>query len=259
MTKVTDRLDSQNLINLARQQYEQKQRTRIPPVVVKLPSGGAVYPKSSPLSAGTVEMRHMTAYEEDILTNSTYIANNLVFDKLLESLVVTPGVDVSDIIPADRDGLIVSARIFGYGKKYPVSVTDPKTKTELTRTVDLSTLTFRPFTLTPDDNGEFDYEITETKNKIKFKYISARESKQIDPDRSVSQLMELCIMEVDGNRDKNFISDFIKYEFVAGPGREFREYLVNNLPGFDYNVEFEGEDGSTFTAGFQLGPDLFWF
>ena len=259
MTKVTDRLDSQNLINLARQQYEQKQRTRIPPVVVKLPSGGAVYPKSSPLSAGTVEMRHMTAYEEDILTNSTYIANNIVFDKLLESLVVTPGVDVSDIILSDRDGLIVSARIIGYGKNYPVTIIDPKTNKELTRTVDLSALTFRPFSLTPDDNGEFDYIISETKNKLKFKYISAAESKQIDPDRAVSQLMELCITEVDGNRDKNFISEFIKYEFVAGPSRDFREYLVNNLPGLNYNIEFEGEDGSTFTAGFQLGSDLFWF
>lgn len=258
MTKVTDRLDSQNLINLARQQYEQKQRTRIPPVIVKLPSGGAVYPKTSPLSAGTVEMRHMTAYDEDILTNSTYITNNIVFDKLLESLIVTPGVDAEDIIPADRDGLIVAARIHGYGKSYPVSVTDPKTGKELNRTVDLSVLQFRTFSLIADDNGEFDYTV-DTKTKLKFKYITSHESKLIDVDRAVSHLMELCITEINGNRDVTFISEFIKYDLSAGDARKFREYLSNNVPGLNYNIEFEGEDGSTFTAGFQLGSDLFWF
>ena len=258
MTKVTDRLDSQNLINLARQQYEQKQRTRIPPVIVKLPSGGAVYPKTSPLSAGTVEMRHMTAYDEDILTNSTYIATNTVFDKLLESLIVTPGVSADDIIPADREGLIVSARIFGYGKSYPVSVTDPKTKKEIDRTVDLSTLQFRTFTLVADENGEFEYAV-DAQTKLKFKYLTSGESKQIQEDRSISQLMELCITEVNGTRDKTFITDFIKYELTAGAGREFREYMINNIPGLNYNVEFEGDDGSTFTAGFQLGSDLLWF
>ena len=84
-------------------------------------------------------------------------------------------------------------------------------------------------------------------------------SKKIDPDHAISQLMENTIMAVNGNRDKNYIAEYIKYEMPAGPAREFRKYMVENLPGLDFNVEFEGEDGSTFKTTFQIGSDLFWF
>jgi hypothetical protein len=84
-------------------------------------------------------------------------------------------------------------------------------------------------------------------------------SKKIEPNHAISQLMENTIMEVNGIRDKNYIAEYIKYEFPAGPAREFRKYMIDRLPGLDFNVEFEGEDGSTFTSTFQLGADLFWF
>ena len=70
---VTERFSDKNLIELAKQQYENKQRSTIPSIAVTLPSKGLVYPESSPLRKGTVEMRYMTAYDEDILTNTTYI------------------------------------------------------------------------------------------------------------------------------------------------------------------------------------------
>jgi hypothetical protein len=259
MSKMTDRLDNSNIVNLVRQNYEQKQKLRIPPVLIKLPSNGLIYPESSPLRAGSVEMRYMTAYDEDILSNSTYITAGVVFDKLLESLIVTPGIDVNDIAMSDRDGLVIAARIHGYGSKYPVNITDPKTNKELQREVDLSKLNFKPFTLIPDERGEFDYIIPQTDTRLKFKFVTGDISRKIDPAHAISILMENTIMEVDGNRDKNYIADFIKFELPAIAGREFRKYMIENTPGLDYNVEFEGEDGSTFKAVFLVGTDLFWF
>lgn len=257
--KMTDRLDNSNIVNLVKQQYENKQRLRIPPVIVKLPSLGKIYPESSPLRDGAVEMRHMTAYDEDILSNSTYIATGVVFDKLLESLIVTPGVNVDDISMTDREGLIIAARIHGYGSKYPVSVRDPKTNKELERDIDLSKLNFKPFNLTSDANGEFDYTVTLNDDKIKFKFITGDISKKLDPTRAISILLENTIMEVNGNRDKNYIAEYIKYELPAVASKAFRQYMADNMPGLDFIVEFEGEDGSAFKTGFQLGPDLFWF
>jgi len=257
-TKMTDRLD-QNIINIARQQYEAKQRVKIPPVLVKLPSNGLIYPESSPLRAGSVEMRHMTAYDEDILTNTTYITAGIVFDKLLESLIVTPGINVQEISPSDREGLIISARIFGYGSSYPVSVIDPKTGKTLDRTIDLSKLNFRPFNLKPDENGEFEYIVNQTSDKLKFRFITIELSKKINPDRAISQLMENTIMQVNDIRDKNQIAEYIKYEMPASAAREYRKYMIENLPGLDFNVEFEGEDRSTFMSTFQVGTELFWF
>jgi hypothetical protein len=91
MSTHTNKIDS-NIIEIAKQRYESKQRSKLPSIIVSLASAGKIYPESSPLRAGQIEMRYMTAYDEDILTNTSYIKNGVVFDKLLESIIVTEGV-----------------------------------------------------------------------------------------------------------------------------------------------------------------------
>ena len=137
MAKLTDRYENQNLINLAKDKYEQKQKSTIPSEIVTLTSQGKVYPENSPLSSGKIEMRYMTAYDEDILTNSSYISEGVVLDKLIDSLIITD-VNYNDIAQVDKDGLVLNARILSYGSEYPVTVTDPKTKKQIKQTVDLS-------------------------------------------------------------------------------------------------------------------------
>jgi hypothetical protein len=255
---VSSRLQNQDLVKLAQQNYEKQQRVKIPPVVITLPSKGLIYPESSPLRSGKVEMRHMTAYDEDILSNSNYLKTGVVFDKLLESLIVTPGVHVDDISPVDREGLLISARIYGYGKMYPVLLTDPVTNNTIEREIDLSKLNFRTFTLQPDENGEFEYR-TSTEDVLKFRFLTFALTKNIDPERAVSDLMLASIQQVNENRDKNYISEYLKFEMLALDARNFRTYLSEHIPGIDFSVEVEGEDGGTFTAMFQIGSDLFWF
>ena len=81
MTKVTDRYNDKNLIDLAKQQYVDKKTSTIPSEIVQLPSQGKIYPKDHPLREGIIEIRHMTAYDEDILTNLSYIQQGVVLDK----------------------------------------------------------------------------------------------------------------------------------------------------------------------------------
>jgi hypothetical protein len=102
MNNVTSTIQDRSIIELAKQNYEKQQRNKFPSIVVDLPSKGLIYPESSPLRSGTIEMRYMTAYDEDILTNSTYIKNGIIFDKLLESLITTSNINVDDISPIDR-------------------------------------------------------------------------------------------------------------------------------------------------------------
>ena len=71
--------------------------------------------------------------------------------------------------------------------------------------------------------------------------------------------MKLSIREVNGDRKSTSIDDFIRYEFMSIDAKKFRKYMITNMPGVDMKFEFEGEDGSTFTAGFRVGTDLFWF
>ena len=251
MSKVTTRLANQDIVNIARQQYENKQRSKLPSIVVELPSKGKIYPESSILRDGKVEIRYMTAYDEDILTNSSYIQSGIVFDKLLESIILTP-IDVNEIAPSDRDALIIYSRIVSYGAEYPVMVYDPKTKNQIERVVDLNKISHKPFNLVSDENGEFEYEFGS--NKIKFVY-----HLRIKELSTVSEILQFVIVEVNGSRSKSDIESFIRYEFLARDAKQFREFFAENAPGLDFNYEFEGEDGSTFITPFPVGANLFWF
>jgi hypothetical protein len=253
MAGMTDRVTNHDLIQLAKKQYEETKRSTIPSEIFRLVSNGMVYSKDHPLRTGTIEMRYMTAYDEDILTNPSYIREGVVLDKVLESLIVTP-VDFSTIAKVDKNGLIIAARILSYGKEYPVVVIDPKTKNKLERVVDLSKLKHAPFNLISDDNGEFSYK-TESGTEIKFKFLLNQDIS----DDTVSKYLEQTICEVDGVRDTAEIQNFIRYKFLAKDSRTFRKYISDNTPSIVPKYEFEGEDGSTFSSGFPFGADLFWF
>lgn len=251
MSKVTTRLSNQDIISTVRQQYENKQRSKLPSVVVELPSKGVIYPKSSPLHAGTVEMRYMTAYDEDILTNASYLSQGILFDKLLESIIVSE-TPIQDIAPLDRDALIVHARILSYGKDYDVTVTDPQTKKSYDRVIDLSKIKHKELKLTPDANGEFEYQVSESVT-IKFRY-----NIKLKENSTISEILASIITQVGSSRKPEDIDNFIRYEFLAGAAKRFRTYYIDNAPGLDYTYEFEGDDGGTFNTGFQITADIFW-
>jgi hypothetical protein len=250
MAKHTDRYSNENLINLATDKYEKTKRSTLPTEIVELTSKGKIYPESSLLSSGKIEMRYMTAYDEDILTNQSYMNEGIVFDKLLESLIVSD-IDVKDIAPVDKDKLIIYARIVSYGKEYGVTVTDPKTKKEIKTSVDLSKIKSLPFTLESDKNGEFEYKVND-EYTIKFSYLKQN-------TESISKYLTSIITQVNDSRELDAIENFVRYHFLAKESKTFREYYNEHSPRLDYNYEFEGEDGGTFNAMFQVGADLFWF
>lgn len=256
MAKHTDRIEDSNLITLAKQKYETSQTSTLPTEIVYLPSQGKVYPKNHPLRSGKLEMRYMTAYDEDILTNQSYLNDGIILDKLLEALIVTD-VNVGDIAVVDKDALIISARIVSYGAKYPVTVKDPNSKNILKRTVDLSTVKHKPFKGETDDNGEFEF-IASDGTVIKYGYLLTKEQGNIESDKQKSSFLLNIIKQVNDTRSKDDILEFLKYKFLIKDSRQLQEHIINNAPGLDFNYEFEGENGSTFTATFPLGAELFW-
>jgi hypothetical protein len=253
MSAHTDRIANQNIIELAKKQYELEKRKSIPGEIMQLVSNGMVYPKDHPLRSGTIEMRYMTAFDEDILTNPSYLREGIVLDKLLQTLIITP-VDYSTIAKIDKNGLIIAARILSYGKEYPVTIKDPKTGKDLNRVVDLSKLKNSEFNLISDDLGEFEYTLQDG-TILKFKFLLNGE----DEDLTISQFLDRTITQVNDSRKHDDIQDFIRYKFLARDAKVFRKYIIEHTPNVVMDYEFEGEDGSTFIAGFQAGADLFWF
>ena len=104
---------------------------KLPTETVELPSKGLLYPEGSPLAEGKIEMKYMTAKEEDILTNQNYIRQGTVIDKLLRSLVVSK-INFDDLLIGDKDAILIASRILGYGKDYTFTYSGESITTDLT-------------------------------------------------------------------------------------------------------------------------------
>ena len=132
--------------------------SKFPTEVVELPSKGYFYPKDSPLASGKVEMKYMTAREEDILTSPNLLKQGTAIDKLLEALIVDKKVKIGDLLIGDKNALIIAARILAYGKQYEFSMINDDGE-QTTATVDLTTL----------NDKEVDFkELTEGVNEFSF-------------------------------------------------------------------------------------------
>ena len=125
------KMSNEDMINQAKQQYETNQVRdyKFPTEIIELPSKGLLYPKENPLSSGKVEMKYMTAKEEDILTTQSYIKDGSVLDRLFQSLIISNGegqpIKYVDLVTGDKNAIMIAARVLGYGKDYEVEIEDP--------------------------------------------------------------------------------------------------------------------------------------
>ena len=109
---------------------------KLPTEVIDLPSKGLLYPKDNPLSEGKIELKYMTAKEEDILSNSSYIRQGIVLDKLFKSLIVTK-INYNDLLIGDKNAVMVASRVLGYGKDYKFRAFSAETRQVEDFTIDL--------------------------------------------------------------------------------------------------------------------------
>ena len=143
-----------------------KNKTKFPSEEVTLPSKGLLYPEDSPLSKGVIEIKYMTAKEEDILTNQNFIKKGTVIDKLLQSLIITD-FDYNKILVGDKNAILVAARILGYGASYDFKWDGKEAN------IDLSELEDKEIdeSLITEGKNEFEYELPFSKKLITFKLL----------------------------------------------------------------------------------------
>jgi hypothetical protein len=156
-------------------------KPKFPTEIVDLPSKGLIYPKDNPLSSGQIEMKYMTAREEDILTNQNYISKGIVLDKLIESLIVSK-IDFNDIIVGDKNALLIASRILGYGKDYTFRAYNSDTQGMADFTVDLTTLddkNLSPEDLKEEGVNEFEFVLPHSKTSITFKLLTHGDEKTL--------------------------------------------------------------------------------
>ena len=241
-----------------------EQTQKFPTEIVDLPSMGKLYPKESQLSSGTIEMKYMTAKEEDILTNQNYIEKGIVIDKLLKALIVDKSISYTEILVGDKNALLIAARILGYGKDYEFNYNG---STEL---IDLSLLENKK--LHPDvekaTTNAFNYTLPSTGVVITFKVLNHGDEAAIDQEvrglkkinkessAELSTRLKHMITAINGDAEKKTVRSFVDNQFLARDSRAFRKYLRDFQP--DVDMTFYPENGPEGGIDIPIGVNFLW-
>jgi len=236
---------------------------KFPTEVVELPSKGLVYPEGHPLKSGKVEMKYMTAKEEDILSNQNYISKGIVLDKLVESLTLGK-FDVKDLVTGDKNAILIASRILGYGKDYTFSYGGKD------YTVDLSLLENKSFDtslITP--KGTFKYTLPVSKTQIEFKLLTDKDEEKVkqeieglkkinkESSTDVTTRLKHQIVSIDGNSDKNTVKDFVDNYLLAADSRALRSYIKETAPDVDLTTRVV-IDGVEEDISIPINLNFFW-
>jgi len=246
-----------------------------PTEIIDLPSKGKVYSPENPLSKGTVEIKYMTAREEDILASQNLIRKGVVLDKLFESVVVEEGVNIDDILIGDKNAILLATRILGYGKDYQVDITDPFSGEQQKTNVDLAKIQIKEIDSTLlNSNNKYEFELPIAKKKIVFKLLSHKDEKDINAEiqalnrlskdkdgvsSEISTRLRYMIEEIEGNNDRGFINNFVKNNLLARDSRVLRNYIQQISPDLELKFDFTSDlTGEKEALDIPLGAGFFY-
>jgi len=234
---------------------------KFPTEEIELPSKGLVYSKDNPLSSGKIELKYMTAKEEDILSNQAYIENGTVLDKLLESVIISK-IDIKDLIIGDKNAVLIATRILGYGSDYKITINNKQ------QTIDLSELENKEFDKSTmlEGKNEFSFTLPHSDIKITYKILDGHDEKKIERELKglkklnknsspeASTRLKYTLTSVNGETETKSIREFVDNYFLARDARAFRDHLRQTQPDVDLNVILDSGEEVTV----PIGLSFFW-
>ncbi len=257
--------------------YKQKEvkKSNFPTEIIPLPSKGLLYTEEHPLAEGVIEMKYMTAREEDILTSQNLIKQGVVLDKLFESLIVTP-INYGDLYIGDKNAIMVAARILGYGKDYVVEIDDPFSRgTKQKVTIDLTQIEHKEvdYSLFEHGKNEFDFQLPQSKRVVTFRLMTHKVDKDIQTeikgmnktqvrtgiDRELTTRLKNIIIAVDGESGRAAINNFVDNELFALDSRALRAHMKEISPDLDMTFTFVSDTtGEVKEMDIPMDVSFFW-
>lgn len=260
---------------LAEHKQTSVKKTNFPTEIIPLPSKGLLYSEGHPLADGVIEMKYMTAKEEDILTSQNLIKQGVVLDKLFESLIVTP-INYSDLYTGDKNAIMVAARILGYGKDYTVQIDDPFSPGNKQQvTIDLTEIEHKEVDYSLFQNGkkEFDFELPISNRVVTFRLMTHGMEKEVQSeiksmnktlvktgiDRELTTRLKHIITSVDGETGRAAINSFVDNELFAADSRALRSYIKEISPDLDMTFTFVSDiTGEVKEIDIPVEVSFFW-
>ena len=246
-------------------QPQTENKLKFPTETITLPSKGLLYPEDNPLSSGEIEIKYMTAREEDILTNQNYIKNGTVIDRLLKSVIISK-INYDDLLIGDKNAIMIATRILGYGSNYSYNYKGEES------TIDLSELENKEIdeSLFVKGKNEFKYKLPHSKNEITFKLLIQKDEKKIDREIEglkkidkngsfeLSTRMKHLILSINGSYESKDIREFVDNYFLAKDSRALREYIREIQPDVDLTTTIIKDNGDSEDITLPININFFW-
>ena len=243
----------------------EENKFQFPSEIVELPSKGIIYPEGNTLSSGKIEMKYMTAREEDIITNQNYIQKGIVIDKLLRSLVISD-VNLDDLITGDKNAIMVAARVLGYGKDYTFDYLGKD------YTVDLSKLEDKIIDESMFTSGinEFEFILPHSQNKVTFQLMTDGLEKKIENELKglskinkenlpeMSTRMKYLILSVNGETDRKHVREFVDTALLARDAKALRDYIIKIQPDIKFIFDRETFSGEIEETEIPITSNFFF-
>lgn len=245
----------------------------IPHELVPLPSNGKVYSLESSLyGQDAIEIRAMTAREEDILTSQALLKKGTVISELIKSCLVDRSVNSLDLLSGDRNALMVAIRVTGYGPEYKAEIECSECGVKTPRDFDLASLSIKRLEIDPVIPGSnvFEFKLPYTGKVVKFKFMTGRDEEEmmatsqkqkklgLSTDNTVTTSLQYTILSIDGVEDRSKIANFVKL-MPARDSLALRNYMKDNEPGIDMKQDTScGACGHTEEVTMPLGVTFLW-
>ena len=225
---------------------------KVPTEFVPLPSFGLVYSPNSPLhNLKEIEVRYMTAADEDILTSRSLLRSGKAIDAVLKNCILDARINPEELLSGDKNALITFLRVSGYGPEYKVEIDCPSCEETSKYEFDLSQLEMKTLDVEPIEQGENRFHIQlPTGTHIEFKFLNSAEEKEISDaqdrikrstnspvDRNVTTRLKNTIISIDGNTDSSLINQYVDTLNVRD-SRALRKHMEDNTPDIDMKQEF---------------------
>tara|TARA_R100000008_G_C3583267_1_gene170169 strand:- start:834 stop:1712 length:879 start_codon:yes stop_codon:yes gene_type:complete len=251
-----------------------------PTEFVDLPSKGKLYPEGHPLhNKEYIEIRYMTAKDEDILASRNLLKKGVAVDRLLQNVIVDKNLKIEDMLVGDKNALVVATRITGYGANYSTSVSCPSCTANGKHEFDLEDskitggyleLEEEDETFIMTDNATFIVELPKMKAKVEIKLLTGSDENQyvafskkrknhgLQGDSILTDQLRMFIVSVNGSNSKKTIGELIEH-MPASDSRFLRQAYSSLMPNIDLTQDFTCDScGYSQQMEVPLTADFFW-
>lgn len=231
--------------------------------VLPLPSEGKLYPGRK----STVKVAYLTTADENILTSPNLVESGDFLEILINRKLLEPNIRYKDLLPGDRNAIMIWLRATGYGEMYPVQIYDESTDEPFETEIDLSKLKTIKLNIEPDSDGLFSFILPLSKANVRFKLLTVGDIDRLEKivlankDNLINQeqtlILQNQLIEVNGNRDRNFINNFVNNMRIMDT-QKLREYMLSIDCGVDMNITVRTPGGGSINTFLPLTTKFFW-